>query len=117
MSEYHEHVAVISWANSVLGLYPELALLYHPASGEYRPKPTARRLKAMGVKPGVPDLHLPVPRGGYCGLWVELKYGSNKPTANQTWWIGQLTALGHKCYICWSFEEAVRIITEYLAEQ
>ena len=27
----------------------------------------------MGVKSGVPDLMLPIPKGGYHGLFIELK--------------------------------------------
>mgnify|MGYP004433785991 CR=1 FL=1 len=38
---------------------------------------TAANLKRQGVKAGVPDLHLPVARGGYNGLYIELKVGSN----------------------------------------
>ena len=37
----------------------------------------------MGVKAGVPDLCLPVPMNGYAGLYIEMKYGSNKPTAQK----------------------------------
>lgn len=31
---------------------------FHPANGEYRPTSTAGRLKALGVRPGVPDFVL-----------------------------------------------------------
>jgi hypothetical protein len=40
----------------------------HPAPGEYRDKSTATKLKAMGVKPGWPDLILISPDGLFHGL-------------------------------------------------
>lgn len=43
----------------------------HPASGEHRDKRTAAKLKAMGTKPGWPDLIFVSPEGIFHGL--ELK--------------------------------------------
>ena len=38
----------------------------------------------------MPDLFLPVGRGSYHGLFIELKYGKNKPTEKQTEWLKSL---------------------------
>lgn len=43
---------------------PELKLLYHVPNGGKRDKRTATALRRQGVKAGVPDLCLPVARGG-----------------------------------------------------
>lgn len=61
------------WITYQLDEYPELALLYHIPNGGKRDAKTATILKRQGVKAGVPDLHLPVARGGYHGLYIELK--------------------------------------------
>ena len=45
--------------------YPDLELLYHVPNGGSRNKAEASKLKRMGVRAGVPDLVLPVPRAGY----------------------------------------------------
>jgi len=55
---------------------------------------------AEGVKRGVPDVFLPVARGGYHGLWIEMKYGKNKTTSNQKWWLNELKDQGYKTAVC-----------------
>lgn len=46
---------------------------FHIPNGEQREPSTAARLTRMGVKPGVPDVFLPVPMGIFHGLWSKLK--------------------------------------------
>ena len=77
-SEDTEQIAVISWAQWNMQRYPELELLHHVPNGGSRNKAEAVKLKQMGVKAGVPDLHLPVPKAEYCGLYIEMKYGSGR---------------------------------------
>ena len=114
MSERTEQTRLMMWARSWEDEIPELALLFHPPNGGWRHKATARRLKAMGAKAGVPDLFLPVPRGSSHGLWIEMKYGKNKPTKSQQWWIDELMLLGYWVEVCYSCEEAKRVILQYL---
>lgn len=76
--------------------------------------PEAIRLKKEGLRPGVPDLCLPVPKGRYHGLYVEMKYGSNKPTPEQVFWMQRLTKLGYCCRVCYSRSEAKHIFKTYL---
>lgn len=77
--------------------------------------PEADRLKKEGLRPGVPDLHLPVPKGRYHGLYVEMKYGDNKPTPEQVFWMQRLTKLGHCCRVCYTRAEAKHIFKTYLS--
>ena len=56
-----------------VGAYPCLRLLYAVPNGGFRNKTTAAHLKEEGVIPGVPDLVLPVARGGYFGWYGEMK--------------------------------------------
>lgn len=44
------------WADFALTQYPELELLYHIPNEGKRSKVTGGRLKALGLKSGVPDL-------------------------------------------------------------
>ena len=77
MTEDQIQQAVIRWSQqaSVRKMFPQLALLYHiPNERKCTPQQGAR-LKRMGVKSGVPDLHLPVARGVYHGLYLEMKTG------------------------------------------
>ncbi|MBC3486703.1 VRR-NUC domain-containing protein [Pseudomonas sp. SWRI50] len=54
--------------------YPQAyKLIYHVPNGGHRIKAVAAKLKGQGVKAGVPDLVLPMARGGYFGLYIEFK--------------------------------------------
>lgn len=109
-----EQMGVIDWANWNTNRFPELKLLFHIPNGGKRSATEAARFKAMGVKAGVPDLCLPVPMNGYAGLYIEMKYGSNKPTDNQKEWIAALKAQGYKVTVCYGGEEATRELESYL---
>lgn len=61
------------------GLYPCLKWIYHIPNGGSRgaDAATASRngaeMRALGVRRGVCDLHLPVPAGKYASLYIEMK--------------------------------------------
>lgn len=78
--EANEQEALFRWAAFVRGRFPEIDLLYHIPNGGSRNRLEAANLKRQGVKAGVPDLCLPVASGKYHGLYIELKYGKNKPS-------------------------------------
>ena len=93
---------------------PELKLLYHVPNGGKRDRAEAARLKAEGVKAGVPDIVLPVARGRYHGLYVELKAEGGKPTENQIGWLNDLSSQGYHAVICYGWAAAKTVIEEYL---
>lgn len=112
--ESEEQTSLIAWTELMKGRYPEIALLYHIPNGGSRNRLEAYHLKQQGVKSGVPDLCLPVARGGYHGLYIEMKVKGNKPTANQLEWIGNLQKQGYKAVVCYGWEEASGVILSYL---
>jgi len=93
---------------------PELNLLFHIPNGGKRNITTAKRLKDEGVKAGVPDLFLPVSRGGFFGLFIEMKVGKNKTTEKQNEWIAALQEEGYKVAVCYGCESAMEEIMNYL---
>ena len=113
-SEADEQEALFRWAEWESKRTPELKLLFHVPNGGRRDKVTAARLKAQGVKPGVPDLFLPVARHGKHGLWIELKTAVGRPSLNQCEWIGDLKDQGYEAYICYGWEEARGVLEAYL---
>ena len=115
MSEHDHQAALFEWADLQENTYPDLHWLYASANGGYRHKATAGRMKASGVKSGVPDIHLALARGGYIGLWIEMKYGKNKPSAAQLEWIAGMQDAGHRVLVCWDWERARAEILAYLA--
>lgn len=113
-NEEQEQIKIFQWASYQTGLYPELKLLHHIPNGGERNRIVAAKLKAAGVKRGVPDISLPVARGGYHGLYIELKYDDGRPTTEQKAWHDALIEQGYKAVFCWGFEEAIEVIKEYL---
>lgn len=113
-SESTEQTRVMNWARRNEYRCPELALLHHIPNGGSRNKIEAANLKAQGVKSGVPDLCLPVPKSGFHGIYVEMKFGKNKPSQNQNWWLEQLKENGYMTAVCWSATEAIDTIANYL---
>lgn len=114
LSEHKEQCLVIEWAHYSRGSYPDLKLLYAIPNGGLRHVATASRLKAEGVKPGVPDLHLPVARRGYLTLYIEMKVNNNKPTDLQSEWIENLNKAGHLAVVCQGSAEAIAKLEWYL---
>lgn len=109
-----EQQCLLRWAEFMSGKFPELKRLFHIPNGGSRNKLEAANLKKQGVKAGVPDLCLPVARGGYHSLYIELKAKNNKPTKDQKEWLSFLDEQGHKTAVCWGWVAASQVITEYL---
>ena len=68
----------------------------------------------MGVKAGIPDLSLPVPKGIYNGLYIEMKYDKGTIEKSQKEMLKALADAGHYCAVCYGAEEAIKILTEYI---
>lgn len=114
MSEHDDQVGVFQQAEMLEDKYPDLWLLHAiPNAGKRTPRMGAY-YKAEGLKPGCLDYNLPVARGGYIGLWIEQKFGKNKPTANQLEWKRRLEAAGHLVFISWSVEGSIQMLKDYL---
>jgi hypothetical protein len=113
-SEHDEQVALFAWAALHAGRCPELALMFAIPNGGKRDPVTAVRLRDEGVKPGVPDVCLPVARQGWHGLFIELKYGRNKTTDKQNEWLDRLMEQGYLAVVVWGWNEAVAVIEAYL---
>ncbi len=114
LTEAQEQKLLFQWAQYSRQMFPELELLFHVPNGGKREKREATSLKKEGVKAGVPDLVLPVARGEYFGLYIELKVGRNKPKEHQLKWIEQLKEQGYFVEVCYGWLEASEVIKNYL---
>lgn len=113
--EEMEQTCLFRWAAYSLGAHPELKLLHAIPNGGKRSKSEAARMKAAGVKAGVPDMFLPVARGGSHGLYIELKrIKGGRVSAEQLAWMEELTREGYTCAVCHGWEEARKVIQTYL---
>lgn len=117
-TEAEEQAALFEWADWMRSTYPELALMFHVPNGGSRNRIEAARMKGQGVKPGVPDIVLPAPRGRYHGLFIELKRLRDGRISNdQKIWLTALGGQGYKCLVCFGAEEAKKEILKYLEER
>lgn len=113
-SETQEQIWLFEWAEAMTAKYPALEMMFHVPNEGTQSKVRGHRLKLMGVKRGVPDIILPVPKGKYCGLAVELKSLKGKPSADQLIWIDRLRWHGWRAEICHGWQEAADVIEGYL---
>lgn len=114
--ETEEQQKVFQWAAQAESKYPELKLLYAIPNGSYRHKKTAGILKAEGVKPGVCDIHLPVARGGYHGLYIEMKRKQGgKVSKEQFNFMKKVTEKGYFAVVCKGAEQAIIVLKRYFS--
>ncbi|WP_060482705.1 VRR-NUC domain-containing protein [Pseudomonas sp. NBRC 111119] len=98
--------------------YPQAyKLIYHVPNGGHRVKAVAAKLKEQGVKAGVPDLVLPMARGGYFGLYIEFKAMPpfDAPVSpSQNAYMQALAGQGYLAIVCRGNIDAVEAIRAYL---
>lgn len=118
-TEHEIQAAIVRWADLNSGRHPSLRLLFAIPNGGWRHMSTAAKLKAEGVRPGVPDLFLACPR--YCGdvwapgLFIEVKRGTmGRVREQQALWAGTLRGVGYAVEVVRSFEEGVACLSRYL---
>jgi hypothetical protein len=83
-----------------------------PNGGQRHPA-VAAKLKKEGVKTGVPDVLLPVARGGFIGLAIEFKHGKGNPSEEQKKRITALQKEGWCVVLCWDWQAAARTVAGY----
>jgi hypothetical protein len=98
--------------------YPAVfELIYHVPNGGHRVKAVAGKLKAQGVKAGIPDLVLTMARGGFFGLYIEFKATPPNDAAispSQHERIRKLNEQGYLAVVCRGHFDTVEQIRAYL---
>ena len=114
-SEGDEQQKLFQWASIASNLlhYEGLGLMFHIPNEGKRSRFSGGKMKAEGLKRGVADVCLPVPRGPYHGLFFEMKYDKNKLTKEQTDFLRGVKAQGYATWVCYSAQEAIELITHY----
>jgi len=104
-SEHDEQVGFVIWFRS---RFPGVLILAVPNGGKRHPA-TARKLKAEGVVPGVPDLFVPE-----WSLWVEMKRAKGgRLSPDQREVIAYLESIGHSVIVGHGAEDASRQLIEW----
>jgi VRR-NUC domain len=115
-TEHKHQVALFQWAAYQTRRWPELALLFAIPNGGARDKVTGGRLKAEGVKAGVPDMLLPVARGPYHGFFIELKAPDGTPSDKQERWVEDLQGQGYRAEVIYGWPAARDALMSYLCD-
>lgn len=130
-TEHAEQCVVMRWAELNAAKWPCLRLLHAVPNGAFfggevrelksgKKVPVAairaRKLKAEGLKEGVPDLCLPVPSGcATKGLYIEMKRRTQgRSSAWQTWWRDCLNLMGYRATLCHGADEAIEVLRQHV---
>lgn len=106
----------ISWADLNESRLPALRWMTHIPNGGKRPRGEAGKLKALGTKPGVLDLKMFWPAGGYVGLAIEMKSTDGRLRPEQREWRDHLLTTGWCVEVCRSLDEFVAVVSGYLGD-
>lgn len=112
-SEHEAQAAFVKWWRLYAGAGREGLLMAIPNGGA-RSAVTGARLKAEGVRAGVPDMFLAIPAGGYAGLWLEFKTARGRVSREQRLMMETLSAQGYRCEVCRGLSAAVECVERYL---
>lgn len=113
-TEEEEQRAVITWARTMRARWPELRLLSASMNGVRVPMGVRRKMKALGLEPGFPDLQLPVARHGYHGLFIEMKRKGGRVSKEQDEFLKALKKGGYLAGVCFGADNAIDILEWYL---
>ena len=117
-SEAQEQAAVITWWGHYCQTQnlPPFALFSIPNGAHLAGGMIAAvQLKRQGMRPGVLDLFLTVPRSEYHGFYIEMKVGKNKPSDEQKAFYQFARSEGYAAGIYWSADDAINAIKKYFA--
>lgn len=106
-----EQRAFVQWCR----YHPIARVIFAIPNGGRRSKIEASILKAEGVRPGVPDLFLPVARCNAHGLFVEMKAEDGRESKDQTEYADQLASNGYAVVFAWMVDAAILGTEQYLA--
>ena len=83
--------------------------------GQYQKYPSQRkRAKETGYVPGFPDLQILEARGGYFGLFIEIKLDKQSyPSQYQKDWIKDLLIRGYMAKVCKGYDECIDALENY----
>lgn len=116
-TEEIEQARLIKWTHKVAvrELMPELRWLFHTPNGGTRTPLAGAQMKALGVKPGVPDLLLPVRIDANTpGLVIEMKSATGSTSPEQKEWLKHLGQQGWIVAVARSAQEARKEVCQYL---
>lgn len=115
--EEAEQIALFQWRDVAVQAIPELRWLHSSLNGVPLSPGLALKMRRMGMTRGVVDVFLPIVRGGYAGLYIEMKRRNGVPShlsASQKEFIAFAREQGYRAEWCKGWEPARDLILNYL---
>ena len=120
MNEHNEQVLVVEYLhyvypNALFFSVPNGAMMGGGKAGAIR----MNLLKREGLLPGVSDLIIFEPRGGYSAMFLEMKRadGGSGASENQLWFLDQVRQRGGYGFVANGADEAIEQIGLYLDDR
>lgn len=87
--------------------------------GQYQKHISQRKkAKATGYVAGFPDLQILSARGGYFGLFIEIKLNKNcYPSQVQKDWISDLLDRGYYAEVCKGYDQCIETLENYFINE
>lgn len=105
-SESDEQIGFLRW---FYHHFPGVRI-FHIPNGGHRAMSVAKKMKAEGVDPGVPDLYIPAWK-----LWIEMKRKTGgRVSTEQKEWREYLEGIGDTVIVGKGAEDASRQVLEFL---
>jgi hypothetical protein len=89
-------------------------LLFAIPNGGHRHISVAKKMKEEGVRAGIPDYFLAIPRINESGLFIELKHPKGKLSTSQKEMISILKDVGYHCVVAFGWDEARTAIEKWI---
>ena len=114
MTEHQHQVSLFNFLRTMEYEHPVLKWVHAIPNGGLRHKAIAGKMKAEGLKAGVLDIFVPIPRTDYHGQYIEMKFGKNVLTTNQKDFMVFVSDQGYQTDVCYTWIEAAVSIFKYL---
>jgi hypothetical protein len=117
MTECQHQIALVKWAR-----LNQLSIVHIPNEGQ-RSAQGGAILGHMGMSKGFPDLFVAEARGGYFGMFLEVKRNRRYRAwemKTPTWicqkaWLHTLNQKGYLAQFIFGFEEGIQVLKMYLS--
>lgn len=119
-SEHQDQAQIVTWLKAA-GLWDKYGIFSVPNGIPLPGSQKARSriinyMKREGMRPGVADMVFPVARGGYFGMYLEMKRKTGgELSEEQRRFIGIVEMNGYFTAVPNGYDDAMRIIEDYLS--
>ncbi len=112
-SEREEQIEVVAYLRSK---YPKVVVTATGAGMGFSGK-WQQLLSRLGYHRGTPDLMIFKPKGGYHGLFIEMKAVRGSLSDVQKHTLDTLAAEGYKTCVCFGAGQAIGVLDKYMSEE